>query len=642
MALANTAPIAEDDQFTVQQGLTSTSLTGNLRVGDGVGIDRDPDGDALGWAAGPAGLNSAFFWNDRFVFVSTAITYGVGAPILSTATSITTAAGGFVIIQSNGDFFYEAPAGFSGVDSFDYTLIDARLATDIGRVTITVQPTAGANDRPVAIDDSFAAAEGQTIAGNLLADNGKGADFDPDGNALTVNNEGIVTAAGGFVSLFANGDFVYTPGANFSGTDSFTYTVFDGQGASDTATVTLDLTSANDAPIAGQDTFVGPHRNPITGNVMANDSDPDGDALQVVAASITTAGGGVVTLLSDGNFTYAPGAKFAGTDSFDYTLLDSAGASAVGTVSLIVTNRAPSAIADFVTGVSGSPVTGNVLSNDSDPDGDALSVTAAAGTTASGGTFKLSADGSFTYTPAAGFVGSDSFGYTVNDDFGGRSTSTVAINYPAPAGARSGTNRDDTMTGGAGNDNISALLGDDLVSGQGGNDFISGGGGRDTLNGDAGADTLNGDAGRDTLNGGADNDLLFGGADADRLNGGTGNDQLTGGADLDDLTGGAGADLFIFDKPTGTSADRVRDFVSGIDDLAVRGSDYGLAAGALPDASYLALSAAAASVNHGRFLYNATTGILAWDADGRAATANVTIATLNPGQSLALDDFLIL
>ncbi len=484
--------------------------------------------------------------------------------------------------------------------------------------------------------------EGQTIAGNVLADNGKGADFDPDGNPLSVNNETILTAAGGIVSIFANGDFVYTPPANFSGTDSFTYTVLDDRGASGTATITLDLTSRNDAPIAANDAFAAPHGNPISGNVTANDSDPEGDALLVVAASIATAGGGVVTLLSDGNFTYSPAAKFAGTDSFDYTLLDSAGASAVGTVTLSVTNRAPSAITDFVTGVFGSPVSGNVLSNDSDPDGDALSVTAAVATTANGGTFNLAADGSFTYTPLPSFVGSDFFTYTLNDDFGGRSTSTIVVNYAAPAGARTGTNGDDTITGGAGNDNISALAGDDTVSGQGGNDTISGGFGRDSLNGDAGADTLSGDAGRDTLNGGADNDVLFGGADADRLNGGTGNDQLFGDAGLDDLTGGAGADVFVFDRPSGTSADRIRDFVSGTDDLAVRGSDYGLKAGALPDASYFALTAAAADVNHGRFLYNPTTAALAWDADGRAATANVTIATLNPGQSLAFGDFLIL
>jgi Ca2+-binding RTX toxin-like protein len=637
MALANTAPVADDDEFTAQQGLTSTSLSGNLRVGD-----FDPDGDALGWAASPAGLDAAFFSNDQMAFVTIMGTVWNPFPIITTATSLTTAAGGTVTIESDGDFFYQSAPGFSGVDSFDYTLVDAQFATDIGRVTINVQPTAGANNRPVAAADFFAAVEGQTIAGNLLADNGKGADSDPDGNPLTVNNETILTAAGGVVSIFANGDFVYTPRANFSGTDSFTYTVLDDQGASGTATVTLDLTPRNDAPIAANDAFAAPHGNPISGNVMANDSDPDGDTLLVVAASITTARGGVVELSNDGNFTYSPAAKFAGTDSFDYTLLDSAGASAVGTVTLSVTNRAPSAITDFVTGVFGSPVRGNVLSNDSDPDGDALSVTAAVATTANGGTFNLAADGSFTYTPIPSFVGSDFFTYTLNDDFGGSSPSTIVVNYAAPAGARSGTNGDDTITGGAGNDNISALGGDDIVSGQGGNDVISGGFGRDSLSGDAGADTLNGDAGRDTLNGGADNDLLFGGADADKLNGGTGNDQLFGGAGLDDLTGGSGTDLFVFDAPSGTSADRVRDFVSGTDDLAVRGSDYGLAAGALPDASYLALAAAAADVDHGRFLYNPTTAALAWDADGRAATANVTIATLNPGQSLAFGDFLVL
>jgi Ca2+-binding RTX toxin-like protein len=641
MALTNTAPVADDDEFTVQQGLTSTSLTGNLGVGDGIGIDQDPDGDALGWAASPVRLDGAFFSSDQLGFVQIVGPVWFPHPIIVTSTSMTTSAGGTVIIESDGDFFYQSPAGFSGVDSFDYTLIDAQFATDIGRVTINVQPTAGANDRPVAVDDFFAGAEGEKIAGNVLADNGKGADSDPDGNPLSVNNETILTAAGGVVSIFANGDFVYTPPANFTGTDSFTYTVLDDQGASGTATVTLDLTPRNDAPIAAPDAFIGPHGQPISGNVMANDSDPDGDTLLVVAASIATAGGGVVTLLSDGNFTYSPADKFAGTDSFDYTLLDSAGASAVGTVTLNVTNHAPSAISDFVTGEFGSPVTGNVLSNDSDPDGDALSVTAAVATTASGGTINLAADGSFTYTPIPSFVGSDFFTYSVNDDFGGSSTATIVINYAAPAGARSGTNGDDTISGGAGNDNISAMGGDDIVSGQGGNDVISGGGGRDTLSGDAGADTLSGDAGRDTLNGGADNDVLFGGADADKLNGGTGNDQLFGGAGLDALTGGGGADLFVFDAPSGTSADRVRDFVSGTDKLAVRGSDYALAAGALPDASYFALSAAAADVDHGRFLYDPTTAVLAWDADGHAATANVTIATLTPGQSLTLGDFLV-
>src|SRR5262245_6535429 len=317
MALTNTAPVADDDIFTVEQGVGSTSLSGNLGVGDGVGIDFDPDGDALGWAVAPVSFDRAFFLNGQLGFLSLKMINGVGVAALSSATSMTTAAGGTVTIQTNGDFLYRSPAGFSGVDWFDYTLVDARLATDIGRVTIDVQSTDGANRRPVAVDDFFAGAEGERIAGNLLADNGNGADSDPDGDALSVDNGTIRTAAGGLVSIFANGDFVYTPRANFAGPDSFTYTLLDSRGASSTGAVTLDMTPVNDAPVAGNDAFAGPRGQPISGNVMANDSDPEGDSLQVAAATITTAGGGVVTLLSDGDFTYAPAAKFAGADSFE-------------------------------------------------------------------------------------------------------------------------------------------------------------------------------------------------------------------------------------------------------------------------------------------------------------------------------------
>jgi hypothetical protein len=536
MALANTAPIAGDDEFTVQQGADTTELIGSLRAGD-----SDPDGDALGWAGAGASLSGGFFSGDQLGFVRIVGPSWFPHPVIMNATTITTAGGGTVTIETDGGFFYRSAAGFSGVDWFDYTLIDSQFATDIGRVTINVTSTTGSNNLPVAVDDTFAGAEGQKIAGNLLADNGKGADFDPDGDALTVVNQTIATAGGGLVTILANGDFVYAPSANFSGADSFTYTLLDAKGARDTATVTLEVAAVNDAPVAAADSFAGSHGKPISGNVMTNDSDPEGNALHVGAATITTDKGGVVTLLEDGNFIYAPAATFAGADSFTYTLFDDAGATDVGTVSLNVTNRAPSAGSDFLTGVFGNPVTGNVLANDSDADGDALSVVPMSATTANGGTVKLAADGNFTFTPAPAFAGSDSFTYSVTDDFGGRSSATAVITYAAPPGARLGTNGDDRINGTSGNDNIFAQGGEDTVSGQGGNDTIAGGAGRDTLNGDAGIDTLNGDAGRDTLNGGADNDLLYGGADADTLNGGNGNDQLFGAAGADDLTGGAGA-----------------------------------------------------------------------------------------------------
>src|SRR5947208_14326123 len=111
MALVNTAPIADDDEFTVRQGATVTSLSGNLGVGDGVGIDFDPDGDALGWAASPASLQGAFFSRDQMAFVRIMGTVWNPFPVITTATSLTTVGGGTVIIKTDGDFSYQSAAG---------------------------------------------------------------------------------------------------------------------------------------------------------------------------------------------------------------------------------------------------------------------------------------------------------------------------------------------------------------------------------------------------------------------------------------------------------------------------------------------------------------------------------------------------
>src|SRR5262249_24712900 len=263
MALVNRAPVAGDDAFAVTQGTTVTTLTGNLGIND-----ADTGGDPFLFAAWPATPQGAFFSGTQMAFVRFMGTIWNPFPVITHATALTTAGGGTVIIQANGDFSYQSAAGFTGVDWFDYTLVDPQLATDIGRVTINVVPAAGANDRPVAANDVFTAPEDQAIAGNVLADNGNGPDFDPEGGALGVRNETILTAAGGLATILSNGDFIYTPRTNFSGADSFTYTVFDDQGASSTGTVTLNLTAQNDAPIAAPDSFVGPHGQPIIGNVM--------------------------------------------------------------------------------------------------------------------------------------------------------------------------------------------------------------------------------------------------------------------------------------------------------------------------------------------------------------------------------------
>jgi Ca2+-binding RTX toxin-like protein len=608
----NMTPIAADDAFTVQQGALNTTITGNLGVNNGSGPDADPDGTVLGWAGvgfdpvanETQGYLGAFFSNGVLGFLSLQNSGYVTFPVFSTVTILTTAAGGRVVLHTNGDFTYTAPAGFSGVDYVDYALVDGAFATDIARATFNVTANSNANAQPVAADDVFSGIEDTQITGNVLLDNGNGVDFDPNKDALTVTNQTIFTIHGGKVSISANGDFVYIPAANYNGPDSFIYTVTDIHGAKDTATVTLNIAAVDDAPIARDDAFSGVHSKPISGNVLLNDTDADKDPLTAVAAIINTAAGGVVTLLADGNFTYVPAANFVGVDGFVYTVEDSQGNSATATVSLNVLNAAPMTGTDWYSAAYGQSIVGNVLFNDSDADGDVLGVAAGVFTTAHGGTISFSADGTFTYKAADTFYGTDFFDYNALDGFGGSTRGTMILNTSAPVGAIYGT---------AGIDNISGTAGDDFIYGM---------------------------ANSDVLYGLSGNDTLVGGDNKDTLSGGDGADVLVGGAGVDRLYGGAGNDQFVFDDANGTSADRVMDFRRG-DLLVVNAADYGLDAGALPDASYFA-NAGAANVDHVRFLYNSADRSLSWDADGNAATVNVTIATFSKSVTLSDTDFLII
>ena len=639
----NTTPIAADDVFTSTQGEFTTTISGNLGANNGGGVDSDPDGTLLGWWSNPFNPQGngdrflgAFFSNGELAFLTIAGTVSYPFPQIVKATLITTAEGGQVILSTNGSFTYTAPEGFSGTDWFDYTLVDGEFGFDTGRVTFNVTNSANGNDRPDAKDDVFTGVEDQQISGNVLAGNGNGADADPIGDALTVKNQTIYTAHGGMVAIYANGDFVYTPPANYSGPDSFEYTVKDIYGASATATVTLNLETVNDAPAANTDSFSGVHGKPISGNVMANDSDADGDPLTVIATTIATADGGQVILLADGTFTYTPDAGFVGIDSFTYSIGDGHGGSATATVSLNVFNTNPQAQTDWFSAPFAKAISGNVLGNDSDADSDPLAAVAATLTTAHGGSVVLKANGTFTYVAAEAFHGTDSFQYAVHDGFGGTATATAIINTAAPPDSIYGTTEHDNIAGTASADHIFAFAEDDIVHARGGNDTIAGGDQDDTLWGEDGADKLYGQADGDLLKGGNGADYLSGGLDSDDLYGDAGNDKLRGGAGIDKLYGGGGNDQFIFEAPGG-GADKVMDFRSG-DTLTVLAAEFDLAEGVLPDASYLA-KAGAAAVDHGRFLYTSANRSLSWDADGDASTANVVIAIFDKPVALSIADF---
>ncbi|WGM40072.1 VCBS domain-containing protein [Caulobacter sp. NIBR1757] len=379
-------------------------------------------------------------------------------------------------------------------DSFTYTVRDTAGATSTATLTITVH---GANDAPVGVGDSGTAVEAGTAAGSNVSGNVLANDTDVDtGDATTVSavTGGAVGAslagAYGALTLNADGSYSYVvDNANAAVnalrlstdtlTDVFTYTVRDTAGATSTASLTITVQGANDAPVAEDDTgsaslgVDGGPSNDATGNVLSNDTDVDsGDGKTVTALSGGTVGAalagqyGTLTLNADGSYTYvideldpavvALGPTDSISETFTYTLADAAGATdtAVLTITVFGANESPTAVADVGAAVeagvaAGSNASGNVLTNDTDPDaGDSKTVTqvkfgAATGALGSAlagdyGSLTLNADGSYSYAidnsdavvqalRTASDTLTEVFTYTMRDTAGATSTTTLTI-----------------------------------------------------------------------------------------------------------------------------------------------------------------------------------------------------------------------
>src|SRR5262249_29321736 len=165
---------------------------------------------------------------------------------------------------------------------------------------------------PDAVNDTATTAEDTAVTIHVLAN-----DTDPESNTLTVVAVG--QAAHGSVVINADGTVTYTPAANYNGADTFTYTISDGHRTADTATVSLTVTPVNDAPTATADAYSTDEDTTLTvgaPGVLGNDADVDGDSL--TAALVAGPTHGMLTLSSNGSFTYTPAANFNGTDSFTY------------------------------------------------------------------------------------------------------------------------------------------------------------------------------------------------------------------------------------------------------------------------------------------------------------------------------------
>ncbi|MDJ0946478.1 MAG: Ig-like domain-containing protein [Kiloniellales bacterium] len=423
----NEMPVSQDDSFGATE---SNTLLGNVLAND-----TDPDGDTL----------TVVSVNNNSNNVGQQITLNSGA-------LLTLAANGDLSFVTNGAYEYLSE-GDTATETFTYEVSDGRGGTATATGTITV---AGENDDPVAAADAVAVSEDGTIAISVLAN-----DTDVDANDTLSVDSVDATGVQGNVSI-VNGQVVYDPNGQFeslgqgeSVTETFSYTMSDNHGRSSTATVTVTVNGVNDAPNAAADSATTDEDSAVNIAVLGNDSDAeDGNNLTVtevngVAVSagetVTLNSGAQVTLNADGTFSYQPNGQFESlganqtdSDSFTYTVVDSEGVAATATVNVTLdgVNDAPVAADDASVTDQDTAVTINVLSNDLDAEGHALSVAAVG--TAANGNVAINADGTVTYTPNAGFSGSDSFTYDVSDGNGGVHTATVSVTVnpvaPPPSG----------------------------------------------------------------------------------------------------------------------------------------------------------------------------------------------------------------
>jgi hypothetical protein len=331
----------------------------------------------------------------------------------------------------DGSFTYKPDAGFNGVDGFTYHANDGNLDSPTVSVGIAVNPV---NDKPLAGSDSYSVSEDAVLdiaeSAGLLNN-----DIDLDGDTLSVVLKSTTTH--GHLIVTPGGAVNYRPDADFNGSDSFTYTAFDGSVESDPVTVTITVNPVNDPPLAGSDAYTiaedGVLNVTAAAGVLANDIDFDGDLLNALGKSLPAHG--ALHLNQDGSFTYQPDPAYNGEDQFSYAASDGALESSVVSVKITVSpvNDPPTGVGDSYSvpqdALLGVTAANGVLANDSDIDGNSL--LALIVSYPASGALGLNLDGSFVYTPASGFSGGDSFTYRPND--GSVSGSLVVVNITVNA-----------------------------------------------------------------------------------------------------------------------------------------------------------------------------------------------------------------
>ncbi|MEM7523648.1 MAG: Ig-like domain-containing protein [Pseudomonadota bacterium] len=420
-----------------------------------------------------------------------------------------------------------------------------------------------------------------------------------------------IDAAAGVLSQEAAPDFEAPIDADGDNVLEVLVRATDENGNAATQALTITVTDVSEAPaITSGATFSAVENQTAAGLVTASD---DRTAVTFAITGGADAGlfnvdgtTGALTFTSAPDFEAPDDAGGDNAHEIEVTATDGGCLTSTQALTITVTdvNEAPVAAAASATGDEDREITGVLTA--SDVDGDALSFAVVEGP--SNGAVTVNANGSFQFTPVAGFNGSDSFVFSVSDGaLSDTATATLTVNpvddpvvpvepvdlADPPSTVRAsgdetvlGTSGNDEFDALAGEDDVTGLGGDDLLFGRSGDDIIRGSAGDDTLRGDAGDNTLRGDGGEDNIKDGADADMIRGNRDDDAIQAGGGADEVKGGAGADMIFGGAGADTLsgdggddtlmgnggadVFQFRTTDSNDTISDFSQGQDRVEIQ------------------------------------------------------------------------
>jgi len=277
------------------------------------------------------------------------------------------------------------------------------------------------NLAPFAVSDTTNTLEDASVTISPLVN-----DSDADADTLTIVS---VSATNGSAIILGT-NIVLTPNTNFNGTATIGYKVSDGRGGTNSAVITVTVNSVNDAPVALNDTTNVLEDVAVTIHPLANDNDVDGDLLTIVSASAMNGN----AIISGTDIVLTPDTNFNGTATIGYTISDGHGGTnnAVITVTVNPVNDVPIAVDDTTNTLQGVSVSINPLVNDTDVEGDTLTIVSVSATNGSA----IISGTNILLTPDANFNGTATIGYKISDGHGGTNSAAISVivsGIPGPA-----------------------------------------------------------------------------------------------------------------------------------------------------------------------------------------------------------------